>query len=283
VTSVTLIEKCCLIANPVAGNPTHYIIEQAFAHRGLDWRFMTFEVEPAQLGDAIRGIRALGFRGVKIAEPFHEPVIEFLDDLTERAKRCGSENCITADGQKLTGDNTAGAALVDLVRQHLNPSGVTAMLFGAGRLGRAIAVSLAEAGVAAITIVSRSEAAGNRLIDLIQTHSTAAATFVPLGAGQISVDADVALLVNATSLGTNDPLAQLPLDPASLDPKLVVADVAFNTSHTWLTRQAAERGCRIIDGVELYVEQTAAAIRAWTDDTPDKAAMREAAEEFLGI
>jgi shikimate dehydrogenase len=267
----------------VAGNPTHYIIEQAFAHRGLDWRFMTFEVEPAQLGDAIRGIRALGFRGVKIAEPFHEPVIEFLDDLTERAKRCGSVNCLTADGQKLTGDNTAGAALVDLVRQHLNPSGVTAMLFGAGRLGRAIAVSLAEAGVAAITIVSRSEAAGNRLIDMIQTHSTAAATFVPLGAGQISVDADVALLVNATSLGTNDPFAQLPLDPASLDPKLVVADVAFNTSHTWLTRQAAERGCRIIDGVELYVEQTAAAIRAWTDDTPDKAAMREAAEEFLGI
>jgi shikimate dehydrogenase len=283
VTSVTLIEKCCLIANPVAGNPTHYIIEQAFAHRGLDWRFMTFEVEPAQLGDAIRGIRALGFRGVKIAEPFHEPVIEFLDDLTERAKRCGSVNCLTADGQKLTGDNTAGAALVDLVRQHLNPSGVTAMLFGAGRLGRAIAISLAEAGVAAITIVSRSEAAGNRLIDMIQTHSTAAATFVPLGAGQISVDADVALLVNATSLGTNDPFAQLPLDPASLDPKLVVADVAFNTSHTWLTRQAAERGCRIIDGVELYVEQTAAAIRAWTDDTPDKAAMREAAEEFLGI
>jgi shikimate dehydrogenase len=283
VTSVTLIEKCCLIANPVAGNPTHYIIEQAFAHRGLDWRFTTFEVEPDQLGDAIRGIRALGFRGVKIAEPFHESVIEFLDGLTERAKSCGSVNCITASGQRLTGDNTEGAALVELVRQHVNPTGVTAMILGAGRLARAIAVALSEAGVAAITVVSRSESAGKQLVDLIQTHSTTTASFAPLTAAPKSLDADVALLVNATSVGSDNPLAKIAIDVSSFNSKLVVADVAYTTSRTWLTRHAAEKGCRIIEGVELYVEQTAAAIRDWTDDAPDKAAMREAAEEFLGI
>ncbi|MEX2318162.1 MAG: shikimate dehydrogenase [Pirellulales bacterium] len=282
-TSATLIERCCLIANPVAGNPTHYIIEQAFAHRGLDWRFMTFEVEPPQLGDAIRGIRALGFRGVKIAEPFHETVIEYLDQLTDRAKRCGSVNVITAEGQRLIGDNTEGAALVELVRRHVNPIGVTAMIVGAGRLARAIAVALAEAGVAAITVVSRSEPAGKRLVELIQAQRATTASLVLLGGGQQAIDADVAMLVNATSLGTDDPAARLPLDTASFDSKLVVADVAYGTSRTWLTRQAAERGCRIIEGVELYVEQTAAALRAWTDDSPDVAAMREAAEEFLGI
>jgi shikimate dehydrogenase len=281
--SASLIEKCCLIANPVAGNPTHYIIEQAFAHRGLDWRFMTFEVEPAQLGDAIRGIRALGFRGVKVAEPFYETVIEYLDDVTPRAKRGGSVNCITADGQRLTGDNTEGAALVDLVRRHLNPSGVTAMIVGAGRVARAIAVALAEAGVAAITVASRTEPDGKRLAELIQSHSSTRAAHVPLGSGPTRIDPDVAILVNATSLGATDPTSKLPLDVTSLNPKLVVADVAFNTSRTWLTRQAAEQGCRIIEGVELYVEQTAAAIRAWTDDAPDTSAMREAAEEFLGI
>ena len=61
VSSTTLIEKCCLIANPAAGNPTHYLIEQAFGTKDLDWRFMTFEVEPARLGDAMRGIRRLAF------------------------------------------------------------------------------------------------------------------------------------------------------------------------------------------------------------------------------
>jgi shikimate 5-dehydrogenase len=63
----------------------------------------------------------------------------------------------------------------------------------------------------------------------------------------------------------------------------LVADVAYSTSGTWLTHQAAERGCRIIDGLSLYVEQTALAVRAWTGSAPDKVAMREAAEEFLGI
>ena len=81
VTSATVIEKCCLIANPAAGNPTHYLVEQAFAQSDLDWRFMTFEVEPEKLGDAMRGIRALGFRGVKVGEPFHESVIEHVDEL----------------------------------------------------------------------------------------------------------------------------------------------------------------------------------------------------------
>src|SRR5438067_2188530 len=90
VSSATLIEKCCLIANPAAGNPTHYLVEQAFTQIGFDWRFMTFEVSPERLGDAMRGIRALGIHGVKVGEPFHEPVIEYLDELSEAARHCGS-------------------------------------------------------------------------------------------------------------------------------------------------------------------------------------------------
>jgi shikimate dehydrogenase len=283
VTSATLIEKCCLIANPVAGNPTHYIIEQAFAHRGLDWRFMTFEVEPQQLADAIRGIRALGFRGVKIGEPFHESVLEFLDELTERAKHCGSVNLITANGQRLVGDNTEGAALVDLVRRHLNPTGVTAIILGAGRLARSIALTLASAGVAEIIIASRSEAAANALATLIQEAGASSIVVQTLTGKPIVLGPDVAILVNATSASTAEPERELPIDVNSLRPQLVVCDVAYNTGQTWLLRQAAERGCRAIEGVELYVEQTAAAIRAWTDDEPDTGAMREAAEEFLGI
>jgi shikimate dehydrogenase len=283
VSSASLIEKCCLIASPVAGNPTHYIIEQAFAHRGLDWRFMTFEVDPAQLGDAIRGIRALGFRGVKVGEPFQESVCELLDDLTDRARRCGSVNCITAEGQRLIGDNTEGAALVDLFRQYVNPSGVTALLLGTGRLARAIAVALAEAGVAEVQVVGRSEEAAKQVVDVIPSGGATSAAYKLLTVPPLAIDTDVALIVNATSMGTDDPRAQLPLDLAALDPRVVVADVSYHSARTWLTRAGAERGCRVVEGVELYVEQTAAAIRAWTGDTPDTAAMREAAEEFLGI
>ena len=185
---------------------------------------------------------------MKIGEPFHEPVIEYLDDLTESAKRCGSVNCVTVADNRLVGDNTEGAALVELLQQQMNPTGRRAVIVGAGRLARALAIALADAGISAITVASRKEAAGQQLVELIQGQTAAAATFVPLGGNSVALEPDTAVLVNATSLGAAKPEAKLPLDVESIGAKLVVADVAYNASRTWLTRQAAERGCRVIDG-----------------------------------
>lgn len=281
--SATLIEKCCLIANPAAGNPTHYLVEQAFAQGDLDWRFMTFEIEPEKLGDAMRGIRALGFHGVKVGEPFNEAVIEHLDELTDAARRGGSVNCVMAGDGRLVGDNTEGAALIGLLRQQINPVEGRAMILGAGRLARAFAIALADAGITSIIVASRKESAGQQLVERIQQQTAASATFAPLGGTSISVEADTRVVVNATSLGTANPDAKLPLDIESFGPKLIVAEVAFNTSRTWLTHEAAERGCPVIDGLSLYVEQTALALQAWTGVLPNTVTMREAAEEFLGI
>jgi shikimate dehydrogenase len=283
VPSATLIEKCCLIASPVAGNPTQYLVEHAFSQQGLDWRFMSFEVEPERLGDAMRGVRSLGFHGIKIGEPFHQAAIEHLDELTAAARQCGTVNCVTARNDRLVGDNTEGAAAVELVRQNINPVGRRAMVLGSGRVARAIALALAEAGMTSIAIASRNAAAGQELAHLVQQQTASASSWESLGPGPIAIGADTAVLVNATSLGTARPEAELPLKLDSLSAKTVVAEVAYNVARTRLTQQAAERGCRIIDGLSLYVQQTALALRAWTGAAPDSVAMREAAEEFLGI
>ncbi len=281
--SATLIEKCCLIANPVAGNPTHYLIEHAFAQRGLDWRFMTFEVDPPRLGDAMRGIRALGFLGVKIGEPFQESVIEHLDELSNMAKRCGSVNTVQANGERLVGDNTEGTALVELVKQNVNPVGRKMLVIGSGRLARAIGMALADVGAAQVSVASRNADTGKQLVELIQQQTAAKASLLELASTPLSLDPEVAVIVNATSLGMASPNVKLPIDPNTLGPKMVVADVAYNTARTWLTQQAAERGCRVIDGLTMYVEQTALALQTWTGVAPDRVEMREAAEEFLGI
>ncbi len=283
VTSSTLIEKCCFIANPVAGNPTHYLVEQAFAQKGLDWRFMSFEFEPTQLADAMRGLKALGFLGVKIGEPFQETVMEYLDEISELAKHCGSVNCVTEKNGRYMGDNTEGMALIELVRQQITPAGRQAMVIGCGRVARSIAMALAEADVSGLTVVSRNAEAGQRLADLVKQHSSLETSVLPLTTTPIVLEPEIGVLVNATSLGMDHPEAKLPIQIDTLGPKMVVIDVAYNTARTWLTQQAAERGCRVIDGLSLYVHQTALAFREWTGVMPDTVAMRESAEEFLGI
>jgi len=283
VTSATLIEQCCFIANPVAGNPTHYLVEQAFTQKRLDWRFMSFEFAANKLGDAMRGLKALGFHGIKIGDPFHESAMEHVDDLTEVARRCGSVNCVTEQNERYLGDNTEGTALVELVRQQITPTGRGAMVIGSGRLARVIALSLAEAGITSMTIVSRNANTGKQLADAVKQHSGIDASYVAIPATPLAMAPETGILVNATSLGTERPEAKLPIHLESLGPKMVVCDVAYNTARTWLTQQAAERGCRVIDGLSLYVHQTALAFRSWTGVMPDTVSMREAAEEFLGI
>jgi len=143
-------------------------------------------------------------------------------------------------------------------------------------------MELAAAGAATITLMSRNATAGQLLADSIQRQTGASIDVVPLE-GNVPIAANAAALVNATSLGSTKPDAKLPIDVESLSPQLVVVEAAYNTWRTWLTTQAAQKGCRTIDGLAIYVEQTALALETWMGSLPDTGAMREAAEEFLGI
>jgi shikimate dehydrogenase len=158
------------------------------------------------------------------------------------------------------------------------------MIIGSGRLARVLAVSLAQAGARSITIASRSAESGQRLVTLIESETPAAASLVEYGERDtIKIGGDVTLLVHASSLSTNQPNASLPIELAAQPPDGVVVDVSYGSPCTWLIQQAAKRGCHVIDGVDLYVRQTALAFETWTGITPDSAAMREAVEEFLGL
>lgn len=48
-------------SKPAVENPTVAMIEAAYRHHGLDARYMNCEVAPADLGNAVRGVRAMGW------------------------------------------------------------------------------------------------------------------------------------------------------------------------------------------------------------------------------
>jgi shikimate dehydrogenase len=272
---------CCL-GQPVAGNPTQYMMEKAFAAAGLDWRYLTLEVPPDNLADAMRGVRALGFKGANFTIPHKIAVLQYLDELSPAAELMGAVNCVNRVGEKLIGENTDGKGFVESLRELGDPAGKRIVVLGAGGAARAIAVELALAGVGPITIVNRSAARGEELAAVLRDRVKAQADLVAL-ASEYEIPPDADVLINATSIGLSDASARVPIAAGSLRPELVVADVVFNPPETWLLRAATDRGCRTLDGLGMLVNQAAINFTIWTGRQPDRTVMRDALEEFLEI
>src|SRR5262245_12436353 len=154
--SAPLQEVVCCLGQPVAGNPTQYMMEKAFAAAGLDWEYLTCEVPPERLADAIRGLRALGFKGANFTIPHKVAVIPHLDELSPAAELMGAVNCANRVGDNLVGENTDGKGFLQSLRQRVDPAGQKVAILGAGGAARAIAVELALGGAGNITVVNRA-------------------------------------------------------------------------------------------------------------------------------
>jgi hypothetical protein len=111
------------MGQPVAGNPTQYMMEKAFASAGLDWRYLTFEVPPEKLADAMIGLRALGFKGGNFTIPHKVAVIAHLDELSPAAEAMQAVNCVNRVGDKLIGENTDGKGFLQSLRETGDPAG----------------------------------------------------------------------------------------------------------------------------------------------------------------
>ncbi len=271
-----------LFGHPVAGNPTQYIIEKAFEHHELDWEYLSLEVPADDLGDAVRGMRSLGLRGGNCTDPHKQAVIQYLNRITPTAELIGSVNCILREERQLVGENTEGKALLDVLRRRLDPADKRVVLFGAGRVARAITVELALAKVAAITVVNRSEASGRHLVDLL-ANRLGTPSSLALWDGEYTIPPETHVIINATPIGLGDEQARVALRLDNPGPEILVADVIANPPRTRLLRDAEQNGCQTIDGLEVFIAQAAINFRLWTGVDPDQTVMREAIEEFLEL
>jgi shikimate dehydrogenase len=275
-------EIVCCIGRPVAGNPTQFMMQRVLANTGLDWCYLTLEVAPEDLADAMRGIRALGFRGVSLSIPHKVAAIPLLDALSESAELMGAVSCVRREDSRLVGENTDGRAFLEALRETCEPAEKRVLLLGAGGVARAIAVELGRAGVAEIRVANRTVERGQALVDLLQQRLSVAAQLVPWD-GPLVIPGDVSILINATSVGLLDADARVAIEPQSLHSSLVVADVVFNPPQTWLLEEARRRGCTTLNGLGMLVNQAAINFHLWTGLEPDKSVMREAVEEYLEI
>jgi shikimate dehydrogenase len=263
-----------------AGNPTVAMVEAAYRHHGLNWRYINCEVTPENLGDAVRGARAMGWAGFNCSLPHKVAVIEHLDELGESAAIMRAVNCAVRRGSKYVGENTDGKGFLMSLEGIIDPRGRRVVLFGAGGAARAIGVELALAGAYSISVVNRSTERGAELAGLIRDHTPAKAEPISWVSNyRVPPEADI--VINATSIGLYPDIdARLDIDIESLKPSMVVADVIPNPPRTHFIRDAEQQGCTTVDGLGMLVNQGVIGIRYWTGINVDPGIMRAKLEEI---
>ena len=239
------------------GYPTHsfkapMIYNPFFEEAGVNVIVVPMGCQADDFGVFLPSVFKLSnIRGALITMPHKVSVVSMLDEVTAAVRVAGACNAVRRlpDG-RLSGDMFDGEGFVRGVRSKgLDLRGIRALVVGAGGVGRAIAASLAGAGVAALSLFdvdsASAESLAGRLRDNFPTLKVHTGSRDPAGFD---------LVVNATPLGMNesDPL---PFDVERLSPSTFVGEVVMKRETTALLAAAQAHGCAIQVGTDMLYEQ----------------------------
>ncbi|MBI0536133.1 shikimate dehydrogenase [Roseomonas sp. KE2513] len=245
-----------LLGHPISHSAAPAMMEAAGAATGLDVRYHLIDVAGASLeviGRILDGVRLIGFAGINVTFPYKQAVIPFLDALDPGAQQVGAVNLITVRDGRLTGHNTDAtgflSGLLGTVGEAVKAG--PAVLIGAGGAGRAIAWSLAKAGVPEVRVVDQDPARAASLSD--EASGWGGGRFLPAG-GIAAAMEGAAGVVNASPAGML-PDTSSPVDPALLRGSMWVADAVYHPPVTPLLAAATALGCAIMPGRAMSVGQ----------------------------
>ena len=275
-TSPALQEIVALLGSPAAGNPAQYLYERMLEAAGLDWRFLTLEVAPERVGDAIAGVNALGFRGAVLSGPLRSAALPFVASPSPAASFAGAVSLVDRQASGLVGHMTDGRGAIEALRSHTDPAGSRVLIVGAGAAARATALELSLANVAEILVCDRTPERAAALVESLRSLEAAPAEVLPWQA-TIEIPERVGIVVAAVPADGPKPTFAL----AGLRTDLVVADFALVPQPSPVVAAAVKHGACAIDGLEIHCAKTAIDFHTWTGIEPDTEMLREALEEWL--
>ncbi len=292
---------CAVLGHPIKHSASPAMQNAGIARLGLNWRYLAFDVPPAELREAIAGARALRFIGLNLTVPHKLLAVDLVDALDESARTWGAVNTIRFEARVAGGDwqplatfppdavptdvrthgfNTDADAIVRSLREDLSldPRGRTVLLLGAGGAGRVAALRLAQEGVSRLFLVNRTVSKAEEIAAEISRRFPGVAAL----SGYPPAGASVDLVLNATSLGlrVDDPP---PWDGAAFDLGRAAAayDMIYRPAVTPFLAAAAAAGCRTSNGFGMLLYQGARALEIWTGQTAPVEVMREALRHHI--
>ncbi len=251
---------------PVAHSRSPAMMNAAFAALGLDWRYLKLPVAPEGFAATAAALPGSGYAGANVTIPHKEAALKLATERGEEAAAIGAANTLSfAPGGSIRADNTDAAGLLDALGE--DPAGRAALVLGAGGAGRAAVWALREAG-AEVSIWNRGA-------------ERAAALARELGVAHAARPESADIVVNATAVGLSAEQEQAAVEALGVTTveAATFVDLVYGGEPTALSRWAAGRGARVVDGVEVLVRQGARSFELWTGCEAPVAVMREAAAQ----
>lgn len=259
-----------VIGDPVRHSLSPVLHNAAFAALGLDWVYVALPVRAGHGALAVQAMATLGIDGLNVTMPHKSVVAGAVDRCSPVAARLGAVNTVVRSADGLLGESTDGEGFIRALRidEGFDPAGARCLVVGAGGAARAIVLALAQAGAAQVVVNARRGSAA----------IAAAALAGPVGRVGTADEAEGCdLVVNATPLGMDPGVVELPVPERCLGAGQVVADLVYQPIRTPFVEAARARGAVALNGLGMLIHQAALSFRLWTGEDPSLEVMSAAA------
>lgn len=277
-----------VIGHPVEHSLSPVMHNAAIAQLGIDYVYLPFPIKPEDLHTAVQGFAAIGVVGFSVTIPHKQAILRFLSAVEPIAQAVGAVNTVVNKNNSLIGTNTDVEGFLAPLQTHQQDwSQKVAVILGNGGAARAVVAGCAKLGCAEIHVVGRNV---HRLREFSQSWENS-----PLQVNlnvhkwdelpRLIPQAD--LLVNTTPIGMYPKVDESPLsaaEMANLSSQAIAYDLIYTPNPTKFLQQAQQVGATAIDGLEMLVQQGAAALKIWLQrESVPVDVMRQALQKYLGL
>lgn len=274
-----------LIGWPVTQSKSPTMHNAAIAELQMDWAYVAMPVLPEDLSAAVKGLAALGFRGVNITVPHKQAIMRCIDEVDPAAQAVGAVNTLifkrTAGmySARIIGYNTDWSGfLSDIKSKGISLKGRGCFILGSGGSARAVAYALASAGGRVHLFGRRQERAKVVAHDIGPLFPHEHVSYHHISElAQIAPQWPHPFVVNTTPLGMV-PDTSSTIWPAAIPfpAEAIAYDLVYNPAETTFMRQALSAGGQAYNGLGMLLYQGAQAFKLWTGLEPNLAVMESA-------
>ncbi|MGB3401594.1 MAG: shikimate dehydrogenase [Microcoleaceae cyanobacterium] len=274
-----------VIGYPVEHSLSPVMHNAAIAHLGEDYVYLPLRISPNDLSTALEGFAAMGVRGFSITIPHKQAIIPLLSEVSTVAQSVGAVNTVWSKPDGWGGTNTDVVGFIaPLQAYEVDWNSKKVVILGNGGAARAVVAGCAQLGLGEIHVVGRNAEKLAQFQTSWLESPMAVCLKIHLWEELSTLMAETDLLVNTTPVGMFPHGDRSPVDERVMDqlrPATIVYDLIYRPSPTQFLKFAELRGAIAIDGLEMLVQQGAAALEIWLKQPVPVEVMREALQQQL--